>query len=201
MERHIPRHPKLDQVPAAQAVCVDSRKSFLRNSSHITAVRTLEQSTGDGTWQPLDSGNLRGCRPPAASDRARLGARHLGKAAETGCGDGMETNGLEQSCHTAFRDRGKGPKEWQEKGPRPHVTWVGASAGGWMASLPAPPALGCSGKGLPDLLLSSLESSQPSLGKCTLLVLASFRFHSQFLDISAMTSKATCLNSDFPHQP
>lgn len=70
-----------------------------------------------------------------------------------------------------------------------------------MASLPAPPALGCSGKGLTDLLLSSLESSQPSLGKCTLLVLASFRFHSQFLDISAMTPKATYLNSDFPHQP
>lgn len=41
-------------------MCVDSKKPFLRNSSHSTAVFTLEQFTGDSTQQPLDSGILRG---------------------------------------------------------------------------------------------------------------------------------------------
>ena len=57
-------------------LCVDSRKPFLRNSSHPMAVPTLEQFTGDGARQPLDAGNLRGLH-------VGLAQRYPGKAART----------------------------------------------------------------------------------------------------------------------
>lgn len=78
---------QIDHVPGAQAVCVDSRKPFLRNKSlygcsyfgtihrgrHLAALRLWELKGPTSCQRPLTEHGL--------------GEGHLGKAAETGCGD------------------------------------------------------------------------------------------------------------------
>lgn len=165
-------------VPGAQVVCVDARKPFLRNNSHSAAVCTWEQFTGDGTWLPLDSGNQRGlpvasCRAPTWRGPPQESSRNWMWV------PGTESRSLRPKLPHCFQRLSEQAKERQ-----PHVITPshrldevpGVSSSPWL----------CMVRGLAGLLLlSSLESSQPSGSKCMLLALTSFWFRSQFLDSSA----------------